>query len=104
LPSAWLAACKAVAARELPLWETGVGVFPGTFPDYRGSDDQQYYLLPFPCLVYHGEFLSIDREVMRARLLDKDRVEINISVSGAIPVNSDDSSTRKAIPDLDPAY
>jgi hypothetical protein len=43
-------------ARELPLWEAGIGVFPGTFPNYRGSDDQQDYLLPFPYLVYRENF------------------------------------------------
>ena len=89
-------------ARELPLWEAGIGLFPGTFPAYRGSDDQQSYLLPFPYLVYRGEFLSIDRDGMRARLFDSDRLEINVSVSGAIPVDSDESDVRNGMPDLDP--
>lgn len=93
---------RAAVARDLPLWEVGAGVFPSTYPAYRGSDDQQYYLLPFPYLVYRGEFLRIDREGMRARLFDTDRVEINISVNGAIPVNSDDSDARSGMPDLDP--
>jgi hypothetical protein len=48
--------------RELPLWEVGAGLFPSTFPAYRGSDDQQYYLLPFPYLVYRGNYLRVDRE------------------------------------------
>jgi len=39
---------------------------------------------------------------MRARLFDTDRVEINISVNGAIPVKSDESGARKGMPDLDP--
>jgi len=104
-----LAVCLAVAGRdgvagELPLWEIGAGVFPSTYPAYRGSDDQQYYLLPFPYLVYRGDFLRIDREGMRARLFDTDRVEINVSVSGAIPVNSDDSDARSGMPDLDPTF
>jgi len=104
-----LALCLAAAgqvavARELPLWEVGAGMFPSTFPAYRGSDDQQYYLLPFPYLVYRGDFLRIDREGMRARLFDTDRVEINISVNAAVPVNSDDSDARSGMPDLDPTF
>lgn len=91
-------------ARELPLWEIGMGVFPSTYPAYRGSDDQQYYLLPFPYLVYRGEYLKMDREGMRAQLFDSDRVEINISVNGAIPVNSDESDARSGMPDLDPTF
>jgi hypothetical protein len=51
--------------RELPLWEVGAGLFPSTFPAYRGSDDQQYYLLPFPYLVYRGNYLRVDREGLR---------------------------------------
>jgi hypothetical protein len=55
-------------------------------------------------VVYRGDFLKIDREGMRARLFDTDRVEINVSVSGAIPVNSDDSGARRGMPDLDPTF
>jgi len=79
-------------------------VFPSTYPAYRGSDDQQYYLLPFPYVVYRGDFLRIDREGMRARLFDTEHVELNVSVSGAIPVNSDDSNARRGMPDLDPTF
>jgi outer membrane protein len=96
------AAGRVVTAGELPLWEAGAGIFTGTFPAYRGSDDQKNYLLPFPYLVYRGEFLRIEREGIRARLFDTDRVEVNVSVSGAIPVDSDDSGARSGMPDLDP--
>jgi outer membrane protein len=96
--------CKIAVARELPLWELGMGVFPSTYPAYRGSDDQQYYLLPFPYLVYRGEYLKIDRDGMRARLFNTNRVEINISVNGAIPVKSDESGARNGMPDLDPTF
>jgi outer membrane scaffolding protein for murein synthesis (MipA/OmpV family) len=99
-----VSAGKIAIARELPLWEAGIGVFPSTYPAYRGSDDQQYYLLPFPYLAYRGEYLKIDRDGMRARLFDTDRVEINISVNGAIPVNSDESDARSGMPDLDPTF
>jgi len=54
--------------------------------------------------VYRGDFLRIDREGMRARLFDTDRVELNVSLNGAIPVNSDDSDARSGMPDLDPTF
>jgi outer membrane scaffolding protein for murein synthesis (MipA/OmpV family) len=95
---------KIADAQEMPLWEIGMGVFPSTYPAYRGSNDQQYYLLPFPYLVYRGEYLKIDRDGMRARLLDTDRLELNISVNGATPVNSDESGARSGMPDLDPTF
>jgi len=89
-------------SRELPLWEVGVGLFPSTFPAYRGSEDQQYFLLPFPYLVYRGDYLRVDREGLRARLFDTDRVQLNISVNASAPARSDDSSAREGMPDLDP--
>jgi len=95
---------KIADAQEMPLWEIGMGMFPSTYPAYRGSNDQQYYLLPFPYLVYRGEYLKIDRDGMRARLFNTDRLELNISVNGAIPVNSDESGARSGMPDLDPTF
>lgn len=89
--------------RELPLWEVGAGLFPSTFPAYRGSDDQQYYLLPFPYLVYRGNYLRVDREGLRAQLFDTERVQFNISLNAAAPARSEDSDAREGMPDLDPA-
>jgi len=88
--------------RELPLWEVGAGIFPSTFPAYRGSKDQQFYLLPFPYLVYRGDFLRVDRDGLRAQLFDTDRVQINISVNASTPARSEDSNSREGMPDLDP--
>ena len=89
-------------SRELPLWEVGAGLFPSTFPAYRGAEDQVYYLLPFPYLVYRGDYLRVDREGLRARLFDTDRVQLNISLNASPPANSDDSKARDGMPDLDP--
>lgn len=88
--------------RELPLWEVGAGIFPSTFPAYRGSKDQQFYLLPFPYLVYRGDFLRVDRDGLRAQLFDTDRVQINISVNASTPARSEDSNSREGMPNLDP--
>ena len=97
-------ALKATVAtcRELPQWEIGVGLFPSTFPAYRGSQAQQNYLLPFPYLVYRGDYLRLDREGLRARLFNTDRVQFNISVNASTSASSDKSNVRKGMPDLDP--
>jgi outer membrane scaffolding protein for murein synthesis (MipA/OmpV family) len=89
-------------SRDLPLWEVGVGIFPSTFPAYRGSDQQQYYLLPFPYLVYRGDYLRMDREGLRARLFNTERVQLNISLNASAPARSEDSNARAGMPDLDP--
>lgn len=101
----WLAcvgACAPVVAAEQPLWEAAFGLVPSTFPAYRGSADQVNYLLPFPYLIYRGEVFRSDKEGIRARLFDSERVEVNLSANAAIPVFSDDSEARRGMAELDP--
>ncbi len=101
---ALLGTANPVKPRELPLWEAGAGGFQGTFPAYRGSEDQQNFLLPFPYLIYRGTYLKIDRDGARLRLFDSDRVKLNLSASASLPAKSDDNNARKGMPDLDPTF
>lgn len=95
-----LTAGMAQADAGKPLWEAAMGVFPSTFPAYRGSSEQKYYLIPFPFLVYRGEIFKADRHGLRALLFDSRRLELNISSNAAIPVSSD-GTRREGMPDLD---
>lgn len=108
----WQFACTAalvgtctssVQAEPLPLWEVGGGVAAISFPDYRGSDSRRSYLLPVPVLVYRGDIFQIDREKVRGLLFKSDRAELDISISGAVPVRSDGNRVREGMPDLDPS-
>jgi MipA family protein len=98
------ASCGASAyGEELPLWEVGLGIVPSTFPAYRGASDQKYYVFPFPYVVYRGDILKVDDDGIRARLFDSERVQLNLSLGGAIPVDSTGSGAREGMPDLDGA-
>lgn len=99
---ACLSAGSAFAA-EKPLWEVGVGMSALSFPDYRGSDEPSVYAIPFPYLVYRGEFLKADRQGIRGTLFNSDRIELNISLGASLPVNSDENRARRGMPDLEPA-
>jgi outer membrane scaffolding protein for murein synthesis (MipA/OmpV family) len=104
---AFSAICLALApatagARELPLWEIGLGLAALYLPDYRGADQARGYLLPFPVLFYRGERLRADREGLRGRLFASDRVELDLSLAGALPVRSDRNDARRGMPKLDP--
>jgi outer membrane scaffolding protein for murein synthesis (MipA/OmpV family) len=92
------------SAEKLPLWEFGAGVFPSTYPIYRGSKDQESHFLLFPYIVYRGEILKADRDGVRALLYKSSRAEIDVSLGGAIPVDSDKSAVRSGMPDLDPVF
>lgn len=100
--SAALACCATSVAEEKPLWEFGLGLGALTFPDYRGSDETSAYAVPIPYIVYRGEFLKADRNGVRGELFNRDIAEFSISVSGTIPVNSEDNAARSGMPDLKP--
>lgn len=93
---------NAAAAQE-PLWELGVGLSALSLPDYRGSSTTQDYLLPYPHIIYRGDFLEIDRDNIKGRLFTSDRIDLDISVAAAPPVNSDNNDARDGMDDLNPA-
>ena len=91
-------------AGELPRLELGLGVTGISVPDYRGSAEQQNYLLPFPFVVYRGERIRADRDGVRGLLFKSRRIELNASVGGYVPVDSEDNPQRQGMPDLDSTF
>jgi outer membrane scaffolding protein for murein synthesis (MipA/OmpV family) len=102
LALACIFACVPGAAKELPLWEVGIGAAGVTLPDYRGSDEQSTYLLPAPYFVYRGEYLKADRNGLRTNLFGNDRIEVNLSANATLPVRSRNNYARRGMPDLKP--
>lgn len=98
-----IAAAPAAHAKDLPLWELGLGVAGLWFPDYRGSDEARGWLLPVPYVVYRGQFLKADRQGIRGMLFDTDRLDLNISLNASQPVSSDHNDARSGMPDLKPS-
>lgn len=89
-------------ADEGPRWEVGAGLAALNLPHYRGSDQRSSYLLPMPYLVYRGEHLRADREGVRGILFEGDRVQVNLSVNGTLPVKSSDNAARTGMESLRP--
>jgi len=92
------------SCEEKPLWELGAGLALLHLPDYRGSDESRYYLLPFPYLIYRGDILKVDRERISGRIFKTDRLLLDISLYGSVPVDSSRNSARSGMPDLDPTF
>lgn len=90
-------------AEMRPLWEVGAGLVGLSLPNYRGSAERQALVLPMPYLIYRGEVLRADGDGLRGLLFDSERLEINVSLNGSIPVNSEDDPVRQGMDDLDPA-
>ena len=56
------------AAAEKPLWELGAGLAALQLPDYRGSDKNRFYLLPYPYFIYRGDIVQVDRERISGKI------------------------------------
>jgi outer membrane protein len=100
----FVASINSGKAAELPLWEAGIGVTGLTVPDYRGSNQQRFYALPLPYVVYRGEIFKVDRNGVYGLVFQSDRVHLNISADGGVPVESGSNTARRDMPDLDPTF
>ena len=89
---------------EKPLWELGAGLLLLRMPDYRGSDENRRYLLLYPYLVYRGDILRVERERISGRIFETDRLLLDISLNGSVPVSSSDNPDRRGMADLDPTF
>ncbi|MBL8325540.1 MAG: MipA/OmpV family protein [Rubrivivax sp.] len=94
----------AAAAAEPPpaLWELGAGATLLRMPHYRGADQSRTWVLPIPYAVYRGEVLRADREGARAVLLDRGRVEFDLSVAASAPTRDGENRARAGMPALEP--
>jgi outer membrane scaffolding protein for murein synthesis (MipA/OmpV family) len=93
-----------VSCEEKHLWELGIGGGFLMMPDYRGSDKTRAYLLPFPYAVYRGGIFRVEDKRISGRIFATDRVLLDASGYGAVPVKSDDNDARAGMPDLDPTF
>lgn len=70
-------------------------------PDYRGSARAQTYVYPIPYVIYRSDVLKIDRRSIRGIFFKSEKVEVDTSLNGAPPVESDGNPARRGMPDLD---
>ncbi len=88
------------AAEQQPLWEAGIGLSALTLPHYRGSDQNQSWLLPLPYFVYRGDIFRADRDGARAVFVDSQRFDVDVSVGFSAPTRGDDNIARRGMPEL----
>ncbi len=86
----------------VPQWELGIGVSALTLPDYRGSDRSRSYIVPFPYATWRSERFTADRSGLKAELLDRGRLELDVSLAASVPVSSRNAGARAGMPRLHP--
>jgi outer membrane scaffolding protein for murein synthesis (MipA/OmpV family) len=85
-----------------PLWELGFGGAVAYLPHYPAAAQNQTRFLPFPFFVYRGEVIRSDEKgFLRGRIINSERVELDLSFSGSLPVDSDDNDAREGMEELD---
>lgn len=84
-----------------PQWELGLGGAVGTFPSYRGAASQHTYAVPFPFVVYRGDWITLDREGLRGELFESERWRLEMSADAMVPVDSE-QGLRSGMVDLAP--
>jgi outer membrane scaffolding protein for murein synthesis (MipA/OmpV family) len=84
-----------------PTWALGIGAGVITLPDYVGSDERRILPLPIPYVEYKSRFLVADRSGLAGILPVSDALRLELSVAGALPVDSSDNDARRGMDDLD---
>ncbi|MBN4079460.1 MipA/OmpV family protein [Beggiatoa alba] len=92
-PSVW--------AVHLPKWEIGLGAGILGIPAYRGAKGHETVVLPVPFVAYRGDRFKIDEEGLRGELLHRNRLQLDFSVAGSLPVPNG-KGARDGMPGLDP--
>lgn len=97
-----LVGARTASADQQPLWEIGLGGGALQVPDYRGSDRSRVYPYPFVLPYYRGRVLQSDERGMRGLFFESDRVKLDVSLDGSVPVASGDNPARRGMDDLGP--
>ncbi len=87
--------------RDKPYWEIGAGLTLIEVPHYTGSDQSEFYALPFPFFVYQSDKVSLNREGLKRHVMETSNWDIDVSFAGRLPVQSEENNAREGMPDLD---
>jgi outer membrane protein len=101
----WMAAtliAKDACAEHEPLWEIGFGGGVLSIPEYRGAGQSHVYGYPFVLPFYRGSVLRSDEQGIRGLFFTSDRVKLDVSLDGSVPVGSGQDPARAGMSDLAP--
>ena len=97
-----LAAGLGTAGAEEPKsrWEAGIALGAYSYTDWRGADHRNTTFLPLPYLIYRGERVHLARDGLKIRLLDSDRLSINLAAAFSLAGRAADNPLRAGMPKL----
>jgi MipA family protein len=84
------------------LYEVGLLGASGNVSDYPASDQSRTRTLVLPFLIYRGElFRSDEQNGTRLKLLNAERLDLDLSFGGSFPTDADSNEARRGMPALD---
>ncbi len=102
LPLTPFGATAAEAEAGEPLWEVGLVGVVGWLPDYPAADQNHLRWLVVPRVVYRGPILRLgEKGLIRGLLVETERLELDVSLTGSFAADADDNRARRGMPDLD---
>lgn len=99
----FLAGSLATTAQAVE-WSAGVGVASLSYPVYRGASERSVLSLPVPLVSVRSENWRLGRDGAQLQLPGLRNLRVRLSANGSLPVDSDESSARAGMPDLDPSF
>lgn len=96
----WLILIGVITQSAMAELEAGLGATLVHIPHYLGSNEAEDYVLPVPYIRYRSEKLNIDRNLIQSKLFQAGSWSIEISLGGAVAVDSDKSKAREGMDDL----
>ena len=81
--------------------ELGLGIGALRYPSYIGSKSYHSFIAPLPYIRYRGKRFRLDENGLNGKLLGVEGLRIDLSVSGALPAESESDDARAGMPDLD---
>jgi outer membrane scaffolding protein for murein synthesis (MipA/OmpV family) len=81
--------------------KVGAGLFTTSLPDYLGSSEQSNYTVPFPYIYYKNKNFKIERNALTGFMWQSNDWYLDMSMSGGVPVKSDDNELRSGMSDID---
>ncbi|HCU64218.1 MAG TPA: hypothetical protein DF774_00500 [Rheinheimera sp.] len=82
-------------------YQLGVGTLAATQPHYPGSAQSAHFVWPVPYFTYRSAQLQIDRQGATGLLAQGEHWALNLSLAGALAVDSDKNQLRQGMPALD---
>jgi len=87
-----------------PRWEVGLGAGYLDSVDYPGSKDPNAAQFAFPFFIYRGSVFRLGDGGAGAVVVEKPRLQLNVSLGGSLSAESKPDSVRAGFPDLDLSF